>query len=237
MKGSKFNDPIYFLSSTRLLKAFEEVLKKLGPKKLMEGSGEEAKETRESFAAYFLMLAFKKHTGKDFWFSRPREKFPDFELMSIQGGPQPLTLDYFELVTVPERCMSDREMIEIVLEKFRKGYAPLSRVNLVIFLNSKHSQEWLSILRNKIPEKSIFNYVWTIRLLTKDEELWGAEVNSLRPEFNSILVNISDQSLYQMNELPSFVEEIAIGKQKAVVFKQEFINEYRKLALRLRLGK
>lgn len=86
------------------------------------------------------MIALKKYSRKDYYMLQPADQFPDFDLMSARQEQDAIsiTLDRFELVTIPDRCNSFEDALSIVKGKIEKGY-PVN-FNLLVFINHKKAE-------------------------------------------------------------------------------------------------
>lgn len=214
---------LWFYSPIALLKRIEKTLKEVGGKKFVS-----THRDWESLAEFFFMVALKKHSGKDFYMLQPEDQFPDFDLMSAsqEGKVVSITLDRFELVTVPDRCDSFEEALSIVEGKIAKGYP--ENFNLLVFVNHIKSREWVTMLNSKLRSFHPFKSVWTVYLLFNGKDNpYSAVVNQIRPQSpQTIEANFSDKSLWEMEPLPIFMEEVEIYGKKARAFKDDFMKEF-----------
>ncbi len=222
--------------NTLLINIVGETLKAIGPEKFMHGSGEQAKRGREAFAEYFFLLALKKDTKKDWWLYQPIDQFPDFDLVSFQENPIWVNLYRFELVTIPDRCNSFEEMMDIVLGKINKGYP--KNYNLLIYLNHAKSAEWVALLNTHLESFHPFDTVWTVYLTFEDaNSVRSSIVHRIRPyPSRSIEATIDDGELHRRQPLPTYMEETEINGQSYVSFKEHFVKELRQKVRRARFG-
>ncbi|MDO8408155.1 MAG: hypothetical protein Q7S95_02885 [bacterium] len=182
----------------------------------------------ESLAEFFFMVALKKYSGEDFWMLQPEDQFPDFDLMTASQDQKAIsiTLDRFELVTVPDRCNSFEDALNIVKGKISKGYP--ENYNLLVFVNHVRSREWVSMLNKQLADFYPFKSVWTVYLLfqSKDNH-YSAVVNRIRPQpLQTIEANFSDKKIWEMDPLPIFMEEVEMSGKKCRAFKGDFMDEF-----------
>ncbi len=226
MKEQK--DLLYFFSPVALLNRIEKTLSEIGGKKFFSNPDEETKRVRESLAEFFFMVALKKDSGRDWWMIQPKDQFPDFDLMtaSQQGNTISITLDRFELVTIPDRCESFQDALAVVQAKISKGYP--ENFNLLIFVNHEKSREWVTLLNEQLGDFHPFKSVWTVYLLFKGKDNpYSAVVNRIRPQpLRTVEANFSDRALWEMEPLPIFMEEVEIDGKKCGAFKTDFMKEF-----------
>jgi|SRR3989344_6251970 len=219
---------LYFYSPISLLNRIEEVLIKIGPQKFFSNPDDETKRIREGLAEFFFMIALKKATGKDWWMFQPKDQFPDFDLMTASQDRSSIsiTLDRFELVTIPDRCNSFQDALNIVQAKISKGYP--ENFNLLIFVNHVKSREWVALLNQYLRDHYPFKSIWTVYLLFLGKDnLYSAVVNELRPKFtHGVEANFNDKALWEMESLPIFMDEIEINGKKCRAFKKDFMKEF-----------
>ena len=221
---------LYFYSPIALLKRIEKTLLEIGSQRFFSNPDEETKRVKESVAEFFFMVALKKYNGKDWWMFQPKEQFPDFDLMTASQGASSIsiTLDRFELVTIPDRCATFEEALGIVQGKISKGYP--DNYNLLIFVNHVKSREWVALLNQHLKNYQPFRSIWTVYLLFHGKDNpYSAVVNKVRPlPMETIEANFSDKKLWEMETLPIFMEEIEISGQKCRAFKPDFMKEFSK---------
>lgn len=214
---------LWFYSPIALFNRIEKTLKEVGGKKFVS-----THRDWESLAEFFFMVARKKNSGKDFYMLQPEDQFPDFDLMSTSQDQRTIsiTLDRFELVTVPDRCESFEDALSIVKRKIAKGYP--ENFNLLIFVNHVKSREWVAMLNSKLKEHHPFKSIWTVYLLFQGKDNpYSAVVNRIRPQpLQTIQANFSDKSLWEMEPLPVFMEEVEIDGRKGRAFKADFIRQF-----------
>lgn len=214
---------LWFYSPLSLLNRIEKTLSEVGGKKFVS-----THRDWESIAEFFFMVALKKYSGRDFYMLQPEDQFPDFDLMSAsqQQNVISITLDRFELVTVPDRCNSFEDALSIVKGKIAKGYP--ANYNLLIFVNHVKSREWVAMLKSKLEDFHPFKSIWTVYLLFRGKDNpYRAVVNRIRPQpLQTIEANFSDKSLWEMEPLPIFMEEVEIDGKKARAFKADFMQEF-----------
>ncbi len=223
---------LWFYSPIALLNKITKTLSEVGGKKFVS-----THRDWESLAEFFFMVALKKYSGKDFYMLQPEEQFPDFDLMSAsqEGKVISITLDRFELVTIPDRCNSFEEALSVVEGKIAKGYP--ENFNLLVFVNHVKSREWAAMLNNKLESFHPFKSVWTVYLLSQGKDNpYSAIVNRLRPQpRQTIEANFSDESLWEMEPLPIFMEEVEIDGKKARAFKADFMQEFQMMVRKANL--
>ncbi len=217
------NELLWFYSPLSLLNRIEKTLSEVGGKKFVS-----THRDWESLAEFFFMVALKKHSGKDFYILQPEDQFPDFDLMSASQEQDVIsvTLDRFELVTVPDRCDSFEDALSIVNGKISKGYP--ENFNLLVFVNHIKSREWVAMLNTRLEVFHPFKSVWTVCLLFQGKDNpYCAVVNRIRPQpLQTIAANFSDKSLWMMEPLPIFMEEVEVDGKKARAFKAAFMKEF-----------
>ncbi len=220
-------DLLYFFSPISLLNRIEKTLSEIGSEKLFSSPDEEIKRVKESIAGFFFIVALKKDSGRDWWMIQRKDQFPDFDLMTASQDETSIsiTLDGVELVTIPDRCNSFQEALGIVQAKISKGYP--ENYNLLIFVNHVKSREWVALLNQQLGDCHPFKSVWAVYLLFKGKDnLYSAVVNRIRPQpFRSIEANFSDKTLWEIEPLPIFMEEVEIDGKKCRAFKADFMRE------------
>jgi len=232
------NELLYFYDPITLLKRMEKTLSEIGPKKFFSNPDDETKRVRESLAEFFFILALKKDTGKDWWLYQPKDQFPDFDLMTVNQLKKKIfiTLDRFELVTIPDRCNSFEEALSIVRGKITKGYP--ENYNLLVFVNHIKSREWVKLLKQQLVKSYPFKSIWTVYLLFKGKDNpYSAVVNQICPPSQcSIETSFDNKALWEMGPLPIFMEEIEIEGKKCRAFKEDFMKEFRLMLKKISLG-
>lgn len=228
------NKSLWFYSPIALLNRIEKTLSDVGGKKFVS-----THRDWESLAEFFFMVALKKYSNKDFYMLQPEDQFPDFDLISASQEEKTIsiTLDRFELVTIPDRCNTFEEALSIVEKKIVKGYP--EGFNLLVFVNHIKSREWVAMLNGKLGNFHPFKSVWTIHLLFQEKDNpYSTVVNRVRPgPLQTIEANFSDKSLWEMERLPIFMEEVEIDGKKARTFKADFMQEFQMMMRKANLNR
>lgn len=230
----KINDKelMYLREPVLILKQTEEVLLKIGPDKFFSSPEEEIKKARESFVILYFLLAIQSKTTDFNFCLQPKEDPPDFGIMKIGDKIETLSLDWFELVEIPVICSSFQEMMKIIQKKIEKRYSV--GYNLLIFVNSEQSNEWINLLNIELKDYGSFISIWTLNLLTSEGDYWPV-VNRLRPLPLHIETKIGDIKL--PNGVPASMEEHTHDGKKFLSFKPELLKELKMIHRNIRLAK
>ncbi len=230
-------EALYFRDNIALLKQIEKTLSKIGPQKFFSDPDQKIQRDREGLVEYFFISALKKLTGKDWWLLQPKDNFPDFFLMTINGNPISIRLDKFELVEIPCRCQTFDEMMSIIDAKLNKGYP--ENYHLLIFINHKESKEWVNLFNQKIKNYYPFKAIWTVHLLFQNEvKIYSSVVNRIRPQpILHIEVNFNDKKLYKQQFMPNLMNKIETKNGTFLQLKPDVAKELRKAFLKIKLKK
>jgi hypothetical protein len=221
---------IFFAHPHTLFKKVEDVLNRIGPKKFFSSPEEEVKKAREGFAAYFFTLALKKYTGRDWWLSQPDQSdrsYPDFDFISFSNTPQETKIEPVELTGVYPHFKDFEEMAEVIKKKQNQyGNKPV-RFSLLVFVNHVKSEEWISLLRERLETEYPFLSVWTIHLRFKKggKDVGKAVAQRIRP-FPGLRIeaDTSDPEVHKIQTIPNFIEESREGGNVNLRFKPGSFN-------------
>ena len=232
--GSKL---VYLRDALTVFRKIDETLKFVGAQKFYSSPDNEIKRVRESLAELFFLLAVKNATKQDWYLLQPNEEFPDFYLMSVKEGSSPVSLHSFELTEVPPHVETFEQAMSIVNSKLTRGYQPKS--NLLIYLNNLNGLEWAKMIEMKIKNTSSFKEIWTIRVLSRNNntELTHTVANRLRP--HPILQWVADfdnPGLFRGGPIPQFTEILETEEGSFLHFKRDFIKDFIKGARRYLLA-
>lgn len=83
------------------------------------------------------------------------------------------------------------------------------------------------MLNSNLEDFHPFKSIWTIYLLFQGKDNpYSTLVNRIRPQpLQTIDASFSDKSLWEIESLPIFMEEVEIDGKKARAFKADFIQE------------
>ena len=226
---------IFFAHPHTLLDKVGEVLQEVGADKFFSSPDEGVKKAREGFAAYFFTLAMKKHTGKDWWLAQPDQadrSYPDFDFMSFGKTPEDLGAESVELTGVYPHFKSFDEVMKVVEQKQQKYGPEAVKFSLLIFVNHEKSDEWISLLRERLTTEHPFISIWTIHLRFKKggQEVAAAVAQRIRP-FPGLRVtaDMDAPETHKRQHLPDYMEEKTENGTQYVLFKQEFIDKIQSL--------
>ncbi|MDO8576653.1 MAG: hypothetical protein Q7R90_05090 [bacterium] len=220
---------VFLRDSLTVFKNIHETLKRIGPEKFYSSPDNDVKRIRESLAELFFLLAVKDATKSDWYLLQPNEDFPDFFLMSMNDGDRPVDLHGFELTEVPPRIETFNEAMKIVNFKLQKGYS--GKYNLLIYLNNTRGLEFARQIEADLPSESPFKEIWTVRMLSKNNntEISHTIANRLRPHpILQWVANFDDPQLFRSKEIPKFAEILETESGPFVSMKRDFVNDYLK---------
>lgn len=204
---------IFFDHPHTLLDKVQEILTEVGPEKFFSSSDQKVKKAQEGFAAFFFALAMKKYTGKDWWLAQPDQaerSHPDFDFISFGNTFEDLGAESVELTGVYPHFKSFDEVMKVVENKQKKyGPGPV-KFSLLIFVNHEKSEEWTSLLRERLTTEQPFISIWTIHLRFKKggQEVVSAVAQRIRPLSRlRITADMDDPETHKRQTLPSYIEE------------------------------
>lgn len=222
---------VFFAHPHTLLDKVGEILEEVGAEKFFSSSEERVKKAREGFAAYFFTLAMKKHTGKDWWLAQPDQaerSYPDFDFISFGETPEKLGAESVELTGIYPHFNSFDEALKVVEQKQKKYGSEPVKFSLLIFVNHEKSEEWITLLRERLKTERPFISIWTIHLRFKKggQEVGAAVAQRIMPlpELR-IVADMDDPDTHKRQPLPSYMDEKNENGTRYITFKQEFIDK------------
>jgi hypothetical protein len=224
---------IFFAHPHTLFEQVEKVLKRVGAEAFFKSPEEEVKKAREGFAAYFFTLAMKKYTGKDWWlaqYDQAERSYPDFDFISFAENPDDLKMESVELTGVYPHFKSFAEALKVVEKKQKQYGTEPVKFSLLVFVNHERSEEWIKLLRLKIPTEHPFISIWTIHLRFKKggQEVGEAVAERIMPLPGlRVEADTDDPRIHIRQPLPSYMEQKKENGMDYVTFKQDFIDKIR----------
>lgn len=223
---------ILFSHPHTLLEQVGKILDRVGSEKFFTSTDEEVKKAREGFVAYFFMLALKKYMRRDWWLAQYDQSvraYPDFDFMSFGENLDDIKMESVELTGVYPHFKFFDEFLKVIENKKKKYGTESLKFSLLVFVNHEKSEEWISMLREKINSEHPFISIWTIHLLFKNDskELMRAVAQRIVPLPGlKIEVDIDDPEIHKRQPLQDYMESHENG---TITFKTEFINKIRLL--------
>ncbi len=231
---------IFFAHPHTLLYKVGEILQEVGAEKFFSSSDERVKKAREGFAAYFFTLAMKKHTGKDWWLAQPDQAdrtYPDFDFIAFGKTSEDLRTESVELTGIYPHFKSFDEVMKVVEQKQKKYGPEPVKFSLLIFVNHEKSEEWISLLRDRLTTEQPFISIWTIHLRFKKggQEVGAAVAQRISPLPGlRVTAYTDDPETHKRQPLPDYMEEKKENGTNYVTFKQGFIDKIKSLQRKLK---
>ncbi len=220
-----------------LIKNIDDLLKKYGAQKFLNGSDEECQKGREAFFAYFFIVGFRRISKRDWWIHQP-EQFPDLQLISFGEKPTSLEVLQYELVTIPNHYSDIEKMIENVTNKIEgKKYAPGAPCGLLVFSNNAQSDTFEKKLYGTLDKIHPFIEVWTTHLEFSDAStIKTIVISKIRPQpVIRFAFSGEDSELYRFQTPPDYIESVVNGNLKYFRIKPEARIELKKESIRRKL--
>ncbi|MFA6404597.1 MAG: hypothetical protein WCW03_01190 [Candidatus Paceibacterota bacterium] len=225
---------IFFAHPHTLLDQVGKVMDRVGSEKFFSSSDEKVKKAREGFVAYFFTLALKKYTRRDWWlaqYDQATRAYPDFDFISFAENPDDMKMEPVELTGIYPHFKSFDEALKVV-EKKQNQYGDKSvKFSLLVFVNHEKSEEWISLLRQKVSSEHPFLSIWTIHLRFKDgrKEVGKAVAQRIVPlPYLRVEARTDDPEMHKRQPLPTYIEQHQDGENIYITFKAEFINKMRR---------
>ena len=226
---------IFFAHPITLFNQINKVLDKVGPENFFKSPHEEVKKAREGFAAYFFTLALKKYTERDWWLDQPDQNiknYPDFDFISFAEDPNDIKIEPVELTGVYPHFKTFDEFFKVFENKQKKYGTKPVKFSLLIFVNHKKSEEWISMLKEKVNNEHPFLSIWTIHLIFKKggREVKKAVAQRIAPlPTLRIEADTDDPKIFKPQTIPTYLKQHQGGSQIHITPKTEFINKIRLL--------